>query len=716
MAIINQSNILNLQPGITAPVVVHMSEGDVGTKLSFKLIDGARAWTDPGNVVAAVHGRRQDGTQFGPYVCSISKDTISFQSDAAMAGAAGSGIAEIVLTDSNGNSAGSANFAVMVERATFPQGVTYRNDVSVYEAILAYAQSAPAQISEDFMQKLYEEALTRELADSEIQTQLTESTNSLQSQITTEVETRTQQAATLSARMDEFTKLPDGSLSTAADAELVDIRVMADGTTAETAGDAVRTQFTALRNDFTSVGRAEKALRVIDCEKIDGVMRFPTGTITSGTDYTHIEYELQGERYLYISGWAFSAAYGVYGFMNASGQIFAYDSAHATSAEIVDLLLEVPIGATKIVVNGLKSKIRLTCIKTYAETVRTMTENLPSENIYTDLEELTTVSHDGVVMHVNGTEQSGQDYAYVEAALEGGETLYVSGVYYAREYPSLIIYDEDGNVIYRPVEANSKHVSTGVIKCQESARKIIVNGASKLSALIAPPSAKKYATEETLYTSLRKMGLNRRFLFVGDSYCEGYSHDGRNNGWALFCAGYMGLSESDYVRVYRGGARFSENASDNTYLALLNSTNYPMDYFTDVVVCGGYNDHSYQSSVIMTGIQTFITRCKAKYPNARIHIGAVAYNKQGNGDGAEPNWQAYRTQIETVVVPTYQKCVEYGAEYLNNVEYWLGESGLTPSDGYHPSAEGNQSIGRAVANALLTGSAPLPYNSIMRNA
>ena len=57
MAIINQSNILNLQPGIAAPVVVHMSEGDVGTKLSFKLIDGARAWTDPGNVVAAVHGR-----------------------------------------------------------------------------------------------------------------------------------------------------------------------------------------------------------------------------------------------------------------------------------------------------------------------------------------------------------------------------------------------------------------------------------------------------------------------------------------------------------------------------------------------------------------------------------------------------------------------------------------------------------------------------------
>ena len=128
MAIINQSNILNLQPGITAPVVVHMSEGDSGTKLSFKLIDGARAWTDPGNVVAAVHGRRQDGTQFGPYACTISGDVVSFQTDAAIAAVAGSGIAQIVLTDSNGNTAGTANFAIMVERATFPLGVTYTND------------------------------------------------------------------------------------------------------------------------------------------------------------------------------------------------------------------------------------------------------------------------------------------------------------------------------------------------------------------------------------------------------------------------------------------------------------------------------------------------------------------------------------------------------------------------------------------------------------
>lgn len=244
MAIINQSNILNLQPGITAPVVVHMSAGDSGTKLSFKLIDGARAWTDPGNVVAAVHGIRQDGTQFGPYACTISGDVVSFQTDAAIAAVAGSGIAQIVLTDSDQNTAGSANFAIMVERATFPMGVTYTNDKSVYEAILRYAQSAPAWIVSDYTEKIADEAEARAAADTSLMSQ----TASLHEEIAEERLERDAQDDLLSARMDSFARLPDGSLSTAADAELADIRVRSDGRTATTAGDAVREQIGELKS------------------------------------------------------------------------------------------------------------------------------------------------------------------------------------------------------------------------------------------------------------------------------------------------------------------------------------------------------------------------------------------------------------------------------------------------------------------------------------
>ena len=53
---------------------------------------------------------------------------------------------------------------------------------------------------------------------------------------------------TLSQRMDTFTQLPTGS--TSADAELMDIRVGADGITYPSAGDAVRTQFDNVNEDL----------------------------------------------------------------------------------------------------------------------------------------------------------------------------------------------------------------------------------------------------------------------------------------------------------------------------------------------------------------------------------------------------------------------------------------------------------------------------------
>ena len=62
----------------------------------------------------------------------------------------------------------------------------------------------------------------------------------------------------LSARMDEFTSLDDGS--TTGDAELADIRVGADGTTYDSAGTAVRTQISDITSKTKNIANIDKVI------------------------------------------------------------------------------------------------------------------------------------------------------------------------------------------------------------------------------------------------------------------------------------------------------------------------------------------------------------------------------------------------------------------------------------------------------------------------
>lgn len=177
MSVITQKNILNIVPGMSAPLVVHVSQGDSGVELVFTLVDGDEIF-DPTGTVISVHGIRQDGNGWGPVACARENGMIKFTLPDAATAVKGSGMAEVVISNES-ETVGTTNFAILVETATFPQGVTYANDVSVYEAILAYVQNMSEQTVANVEADLAEEIANRIAADAVLQGEINTNANNI---------------------------------------------------------------------------------------------------------------------------------------------------------------------------------------------------------------------------------------------------------------------------------------------------------------------------------------------------------------------------------------------------------------------------------------------------------------------------------------------------------------------------------------------------------
>lgn len=105
--------------------------------------------------------------------------------------------------------------------------------------------------------------------------------NGVSTQLTTRMSAIETEQSVQSARMDTFTSLPEGS--TSGNAELADIRVGANGTTYDTAGNAVRGQIGELKSDLTYVEKNINRFFTLYPE-----FNYEFGVITStGTEITN---------------------------------------------------------------------------------------------------------------------------------------------------------------------------------------------------------------------------------------------------------------------------------------------------------------------------------------------------------------------------------------------------------------------------------------------
>ena len=142
----------------------------------------------------------------------------------------GAAIGELVITDSGQNQVGSANFGMLVEETPYSSSVTYEDDLSIYQRILAYVQSIPA----DLQSQISSEASAR-----------TSDVSNLASRISEEASVRSGAVSNLQTQINQIVA-PSGEAPSVA--EIQNARIGADGITYSTLGEAIRTLDTSLKD------------------------------------------------------------------------------------------------------------------------------------------------------------------------------------------------------------------------------------------------------------------------------------------------------------------------------------------------------------------------------------------------------------------------------------------------------------------------------------
>lgn len=229
---------LYLNAGVGVAPVINVNQFDQDEEWIFTLLQSDGTVYTPST--GAIIGLKQDGTTILNAGTVNSSGQVVITETEQMTAVPGSNLFEILI---DGNSHGTANFVVFVERrpgdidnpsesdiSLFQEAIEAAGNVTQFQADISALQSGLATTNAN----LTSEANTRASADA-----------TLQSNISAEASTRSTQDAVLQAEIDQLIA-PTGEAPSAA--EVQNARIGVDGTTYDTLGNAIRGQVGDLKN------------------------------------------------------------------------------------------------------------------------------------------------------------------------------------------------------------------------------------------------------------------------------------------------------------------------------------------------------------------------------------------------------------------------------------------------------------------------------------
>lgn len=235
---------LNMIPSGISPVC-HASQYDNGRQIRANLFIGTMPYELASGDTVTLNLRKPDNTVVTATVDSTEGNNyVILNITEQMSAVVGINLGELKVTNGE-TKIGSLNFVLLIERDVLADGIESESVIRDLDALV-----------------------TETVGDNYYKKTETYNKNEIDNTINHVIATEDAKINVQAERIDSLIALPDGS--TTADAELIDIRVGANGVTYPSAGDAVRSQFNAVNNTLNIV------------KAITGLKDNPTVTFTDG--------------------------------------------------------------------------------------------------------------------------------------------------------------------------------------------------------------------------------------------------------------------------------------------------------------------------------------------------------------------------------------------------------------------------------------------------